>query len=249
MSFRINFIRPGILNSSEISSWFTLRNQDLVQKDRKIAGLNLGLNTSEESAVVEQNRKLLLDEIGLKENEIVFGTQIHKTDVKTVHQGGSYENTDAFVTNQRGLALAIQVADCAAVLLGDNENRVIGAAHAGWRGAADGIVPKTIQKMIEIGADVKNIKAFVSPCISLENFEVGDEVAEQFPQQFVNIESFAKPHVDLKAFIKHQLLETGIGISHIEIDEHCTISDDNFYSYRRQKENSGRMMGLIKLNG
>lgn len=247
MSSHIKFIRPKILNSSEISSWFTLRNEEITQNNQVIPGLNLAFNTSESKAVIEHNRKILLNEIGLKQNEIVFGKQVHATDVRLVNEAGTYADTDAFVTNTRGLALAIQVADCAAVLLGDEENKVIGAAHAGWRGAAGGIVPKTIQQMVEAGADIQHIKVFVSPCITFSRFEVGDEVADQFPEQFVDRVNFKKPHIDLKAFLKYELLKDGISEANIEIDEGCTITEEKFYSYRRQKNKSGRMMGVIKL--
>ncbi|MEX0720672.1 MAG: peptidoglycan editing factor PgeF [Balneolaceae bacterium] len=248
MSSQINFIKPDLLNGAAISSWFTLRNPELTQSDQQVHGLNLGLNTNENKWVVEKSRRLLLNEIGLKKDEIAFGTQIHKTEVKLVKKGGTYADTDAFVTNVQGLALAIQVADCAAILLGDEDNAVIGAAHAGWRGAVGGVVLKTIQKMKVIGAEPKFIKAFISPCISLEHFEVGEEVAGKFPEQFVDRENFSKPHVALKAFLQSQLLEAGVAESNVEVDEGCTISDEQFYSYRRQKEKSGRMMGIIKLN-
>ena len=248
MSSHIKFIKPDLLNNETISSWFTLRNQETVQPERTIAGLNLGLNTSEKASVVLSNREHLLNEIGLKEEQIAYAVQVHKTDIKLVNKGGIYEDTDGFVTTEKNLALAIQVADCAAVLLGDDKNRVIGAAHAGWRGAVGDIVPKTVQRMTEIGAEPKHIKVFLSPCISLQNFEVGEEVAAEFPDAFVDRTKYAKPHVDLKEFINHQLMNEGIEREHIEVDDSCTIASDNFYSYRRQKDKSGRMMGIIKLN-
>lgn len=248
MSSQINFIEPKLLNNDTISSWFSLRNHESVHPELNIPGLNLGLNTDEEEETVLQNRRLLLDEIGLEVDQIAYAIQVHKTHIEEVKRGGTYPNTDAFVTTTHGLALAIQVADCAAVLFGDDRNKVIGAAHAGWRGAAENIIPKTVEKMISLGAEAENIKAFISPCISLKNFEVGEEVAIQFPDQFVDRENYEKPHVDLKEFIRHQLLELGMMESKIELDTHCTISDERFYSFRRQQDKSGRMMGIIKLN-
>jgi|TARA_R100000963_G_C4643387_1_gene107172 YfiH family protein len=248
MSSHIDFIKPKLLNTEQISSWFTLRNQDLVQEKSSIRGLNLGLNTSEKASVVLSNRQSLINQIDVEPDKIAYAVQVHKTDVREISKGGVFEDTDGFVSNTPGLALAIQVADCAAILFGDDKNEVIGAAHAGWRGAAGGIVPETISKMKSLGAESESIKVFVSPCISLENFEVGEEVASEFPDQFVDRTNYAKPHVDLKAFIKYQLLNEGINEQNIEIDASCTISNENFYSYRRQKEQSGRMMGIIKLN-
>lgn len=249
MSSRINFIQPKYLNNETISSWFTLRNKETVHPKKPIGGLNLGLNTDEAASTVLANRQLLLNEIGIEESQIVYAVQVHQTDVKVVQKGGVYENTDGFVTTEPGLALAIQVADCAAVLMGDPQNGVVGAAHAGWRGAAGGIIPKTIQKMRDQGGNPSEIKVFVSPCISLKNFEVGEEVAKEFPDDFVDRTKYAKPHVNLKAFLRQQLVDAGIEPGHIEINDSCTIENENFYSYRRQKEKSGRMMGIIKLNG
>lgn len=248
MSSRIDLIKPKLLNGESISSWFSLRNQDSVHPNLTIPGLNLGLNTDEEDEIILQNRKLLLDEIGLEAHQIAYAIQVHKTRVEEVTHGGTYPNTDAFVTAEPNLALAIQVADCAAVLFGDPKNKVIAAIHAGWRGAAGNIIPKTLEKMMTLGAEIKNIKAFISPCISLENFEVGEEVAAQFPDKFVDRDHYQKPHVDLKEFIRFQLLELGMKESKIELDMHCTINDERFYSYRRQNEKSGRMMAIIKLN-
>jgi YfiH family protein len=248
MSSRIDFIKPDLLNNEKVSSWFTLRNHRFVQVHAQIPGFNLGLNTSERMSVILTNRERLLDQIDVEPDQLAYAVQVHKTDVKEVTEGGVYEDTDGFVSSTPDLALAIQVADCAAVLLGDEENGVIGAAHAGWRGAVENIVPKTLSKMKALGAKPESIKVFVSPCISLKNFEVGEEVASEFPDQFVDRTNYTKPHVDLKAFIKHQLLSEGLLESHIDVDESCTISDEKFYSYRRQKEQSGRMMGIIKLN-
>jgi YfiH family protein len=247
-SSQIKFIRPKLLNNEVVSSWFSLRNQQMFNPQHDIPGLNLGLNTNEKEEVIFENRERLLSEIGLLAHQIAFAVQVHKTNVQYVEQGGTFPNTDAFVTDKRNLALAIQVADCAAILIADTHNNVIGAAHAGWRGAVGNIVPKTIEKMQELGAKTKDMSVFVSPCISLKNFEVGKEVANQFPEKFVDWERFEKPHVDMKGYVNHQLQSLGISENRIEMDESCTISDPSFYSYRRQKEKSGRMMGIIKLN-
>ncbi len=165
-----------------------------------------------------------------------------------VSEGGTYPSTDGLVTKIPGLTLAIQVADCAAVLLWDATNNVIAALHVGWRGAAGNIVLRGIEEVVRQGGEAKHLKAFVSPCISQKNFEVGIEVAEQFPDRVVNYTDFEKPHVDLKAFINNQLRSAGISEQNIEIRPECTIDDaDQFYSFRREGKNSGRMMALISI--
>ena len=103
--------------------------------------------------------------------------------------------------------------------------------------------------MVQKGSSIENIQIFISPCISLNKFEVGDEVAQRFPDSFVDRESFEKPHVDLGSFIRWQLSEKGILEGNIENSTACTFTDENeFYSYRREGDKSGRMMAIIKLN-
>lgn len=249
MFSRIEYISPELLNSDVVSGYFTLRNHHTFNPEAEIAGLNLGLNTNETKEVIMQNREQLFNQLGIAAHEIALGIQVHKTDVAYVEKGGIYPDTDALVTDVPGLALGIQVADCAAILLADERNKVIGAAHAGWRGAARGIVSTSISRMQAQGAQPGLIKAYISPCISLQKFEVGEETAACFPSEFVDYASYQKPHVDLKRFIEYELLKAGVLEQHIETDAGCTVSEDRFYSYRRQKDRSGRMLGIIKLNG
>ncbi len=245
-----SLIRPDILHQDEgINAWFTLKNADF-GNGHLISGLNLGFNTPEKKEVVARNRLKLLSHLNVDDEWVAYAEQVHSTRIQTVTQGGTYPDTDGLITQIPGLTLGIQVADCAAVLLWDTdtENNIIGALHAGWRGAAGNIVPQGIRKMINLGANPSTMKAFVSPCISLKNFEVGQEVAEQFPDEFVDYKSYAKPHVDLKGFLRHQLQEGGLLSEHIEISDGCTIEEaDRFYSYRREGQQSGRMMALIQI--
>jgi YfiH family protein len=243
-------IIPQIVREDkDIRAWFTLKNQTFQRPGQGIAGLNLGFNTPEKKEQVAQNRLALLNSLNIDADWVAYADQVHSNRVQFVTGGGTYPSTDGLVTKVPGLTLAIQVADCAAVLLWDTEHNVIAALHAGWRGAVGDIIPGGIQKMKAQGAVPSTIKAFVSPCISLKKFEVGIEVAEQFPDRFVNYADFEKPHIDLKNFIKHQLLDEGIPDAQIEIRKECTISEaDKFYSYRREGNQSGRMLALIQIS-
>lgn len=242
-------ISPAILEEGEgVRAWFTLKNDWYDPGSGEIRGLNLGFNTPESTDIVKKNRSALISDLQLDEEWIAYAEQVHSNRIRVVSQGGTYPSTDGLITRVPGLTLAIQVADCAAVLLWDSTNSIVGALHAGWRGAAGDIVPQGVEKMIEQGADPRKMKAFVSPCISLKNFEVGQEVADQFPDEFVDYEHYRKPHIDLKEFLNHQLLEAGIPRSGIEVREECTIDQQSdFYSYRREGEQSGRMMALIQI--
>ncbi|MGK7368989.1 MAG: peptidoglycan editing factor PgeF [Candidatus Halalkalibacterium sp. M3_1C_030] len=241
-------IRPDIFKKNDgIKAWFTCKNADLYSANQKIAGLNLGYNTSENTEVVSRHRKELLDSLNIDIENVAFAEQVHGSSVQTVTKGGIYDGVDALISRTEGITLAIQVADCAAVLMADPDRGIIAAVHAGWRGAADDIIPKTVDEMISLGAKTTAIKAFISPCISQANFEVGEEVAERFPTQFVDYKTYKKPHVNLKKFLVSQLSKLGLKPSNIEVNEGCTVEDANkFYSYRREQQASGRMLGIIR---
>jgi YfiH family protein len=246
---KFNFITPKLLqNEQNVRAWFTLKNEEYGQSGRSIPGLNLGFNTTEKKEIVAQNRLALLSSLQIDPDRVAYADQVHSNRIQFVTEEGIYPTTDGLITRMPGLTLGIQVADCAAILMWDTANRVIGALHAGWRGAAGDILPQGIEKMVEQGAVPNQIKLFISPCISQQNFEVGPEVANQFPDQFIDYENYAKPHVDLKGFLTKQALEAGIAQSHIEVREECTIENhDHFYSYRRESDQSGRMLALIQM--
>lgn len=246
---KMDLIRPEIFKDERrVQAFFTLKNADKINTEETIPGLDLGFNTNSVTGITEKNRNLLFKELNLDPDWVAFGNQVHGTRIQFVTAGGVYPETDGLVTNVPGLALAIQVADCAVVLLADPEAKIIGAVHAGWRGAAGNIVLEAVKIMSRNGSELQNVKAYISPCISLSHFEVGEEIAEQFPDEFIDRGSYKKPHVDLKRFLNHQLLEAGIKPTFIEVDEGCTIDEsERFYSYRREKENAGRMLGIIKL--
>lgn len=246
---KLALIRPELLGGLDrVGAFFTLKNEDRVMDKGDIPGLNLGLNTGASKRVVHEHRTRLLSELGIAPDRIAYADQVHGSRVRFVTEGGTYPETDALVTQIPELALAIQVADCAAVLLADPKARVIGAVHAGWRGAAGDIVPGAINMMQSLGADPGEVRAFISPCISLKNFEVGQDVAEHFPDEFVDYRHYEKPHVNLKGFLKRQMVEAGLEGNHIEIHEGCTVdAEDAYYSYRREGDRSGRMLGIVKL--
>jgi YfiH family protein len=153
------------------------------------------------------------------------------------------------VTTTPRLLLAIATADCAPVLLADPAAEVVGACHAGWRGAVAGIAARTVQTMVEHGARPSSLRAHVGPCLSREAFEVGPEVAGQFDAAVVHRrEAWPKPHVDLKDALRRQLCAAGLTDDHIEMSGHCTLQeDDTFFSHRASGGTTGRMFGAIVL--
>lgn len=239
---------PRDLNTQVTQAVFTESNREIVNTFESIPGLNLGINTNTPDSIIQKNLSLLFAELGWDIQQLATANQVHGSNIQIIEKPGVYENTDGLITKAKNLALGIRVADCAAVLIADPSSEVIGAFHAGWKGTAGNIIPKGIKKMISLGADTDQMIAYVSPCISKANFEVGEEVASIFPDAFVDRISYTKPHVDLKAFILHQLIQGGIKKMSIEVDEGCTVEDDQFYSYRRERSLAGRMLALIKLN-
>lgn len=244
----VDIIRPTVFkDQKQVKAFMTLKNKSLFQDERNIRGLNLRCNTQERPSIISQNREMLLRTFELDPEWIAFVDQIHGNHVKVVSSGGTYSKTDGFITRVPGLALAIQIADCAAVFIADIAANIIAAVHAGWRGAAGSVVTRAAEKMAGFGAEMEQCKAFISPCISAQNFEVGTEVAEQFPSAFIDSEHYEKPHLNLKSFLHHQLREAGMKNENIEVHPDCTIANHQYYSYRREKDQSGRMMAVIQL--
>lgn len=202
---------------------------------------------SEEHSALIHNRDVVsryFNEPGL---QLSMGKQVHMTRVQHTRRSEILEQTDGLVTEEPGLAVAVMVADCAALLLADRVNRVVAAVHAGWRGAADGIISIAIDKMTKAGAEADLMECYISPCISLAAFEVGEEVACRFPQTYVD-RSKAKPHVDLGRFIRHELVKNGLSEPSIYHDERCTYAQPSvLHSHRRDGLKSGRMMAVIAL--
>lgn len=234
---------------SNVNGWFTKKNSGVIGKGRYVEGLNCGYNTIAPPSEVIENRVMVFNNLGLKSENVAFAKQVHGDQIGVVSSGGTYPATDALITESFGLTLAIQVADCAAVLLADPDTNIIAAVHAGWRGAVAHIIPKTIEKMGRLAtARPDRMLAYISPCISQHYFEVGEEVSAQFPRQFVDTESFVKDHADLKGFIFQQLKDAGIPEKQISADSGCTYRETHaYYSYRREGDRAGRMLALIQL--
>ena len=209
------------------------------------ASLNMGTHVGDEPAHVAENRDRVCRALGLSTDQLATAEQVHGNDIAVVTTPGHVPNVDALVTTTPNIGLAVVTADCAAVLLADLEADVVAACHAGWRGAVAKIVPRTVQRMHDHGASPARIQAYISPCIGVDAFEVGPEVAAQFNPAFVDSSYGPKPHVNLKAALQHDLESSGVSASHIQVDTACTVSSDRFFSYRADGPPTGRMMGII----
>lgn len=243
MTETLDLLRPRQLNDlPSVVAAFTTR------RGGASDGFNLGFGTGDGEEAVRENRRRLLDALGFPPEALATVGQVHGADVATVTEAGHTPQHDGLVTDRRGLVLGVLVADCGAVLLADAEAGVIGACHAGWRGAVAGIPRATVERMQALGAEPERMRAYVGPCIGPEEFEVGEEVAAQFDAAHVRRRpEWPKPHVDLSAAIAAQLEEAGLRPEHIEIEGCSTFDTARFYSYRAEGGTTGRMMGVIGL--
>ena len=208
-------------------------------------GLVAGFTTRSFAAAdetLDAGRARLAEATGLAVTSV---GQVHGAEVAVVRGPGHVPEHDGLVTDQPGLLLTVIAADCALVLLADAEAGVVGACHSGWRGTVAHIVEETVDKMEALGAERARLRAFLGPCISAEAFEVGEEVAAQFPPAaVVRRADWPRPHVDLGAEVVRQLGEAGV--ERVEVEGACTFGDTGrFYSYRAEGGTRGRMFGFV----
>lgn len=243
---RLNVIRPAIFaDVPDIVAAFSTRSGG--RSAAPYASLNMGMSTGDDRVIVEANREAAFASLGFSIDRAAIAGQVHGTEVLTVEAAGLYPGYDGLVSVTPGVLLCISAADCAAILLADAGAGVVGACHAGWRGAVGGVIENTLTRMDEMGAERERVLSYVSPCIGRSAFEVGQEVAERFPaEHVVRVEGSDRPFVDLKAHIAFRLREAGIENRHLEISPHCTFTEvDRFYSHRKERGQTGRMMGMI----
>jgi YfiH family protein len=223
------------------------------------ASLNGGVGSNDEPARVAENRRRMADDLGIEPAALLGLYQVHSPDVVTVEAPfpGERPRADAMVTRVPGLALGIATADCGPVLFADHHAGVIGAAHAGWRGAFTGILEATVDAMEAQGAARERIVAVLGPTISQGAYEVGPDFSQRFIEASPDHARFFVPgerpgHLmfDLPAFIGARLEAAGIGeFANLGL---CTYADEEqFYSYRRTTHRNepdyGRLISAIRL--
>ena len=208
------------------------------------------------------NRQFLADELGIGADDIILPHQVHGVECRLVSkemQAFSTEprikllnNVDAVITDQLNICIGVSTADCIPVLLYDAKHHAAAAIHAGWRGTVAGIVRKCVVEMHQcFDTDPADLKAVIGPGISLERFEVGQEVYDQFAQAGFDMDRiarmYAKWHIDLPLCNQLQLQQTGIKYENIEMSGICThTQSDEYFSARKLGINSGRIYtGII----
>ena len=224
------------------------------------SSLNCGMGSGDDKASVMRNRAVVAGRLGVAPECLLSAWQVHSPDVAVVSgpwQGEERPRVDALVTRTPGLGLGVLTADCGPVLFADPAAKVIGAAHAGWKGALTGVTARTLDVMEEQGADRRNITAVIGPMISKAAYEVGPE----FPGRFIETDaanarwftpSSRAGHYmfDLPGYLEDRLRREGVGI--VVNLSLCTFGDEQrFFSYRRathrNEKDYGRLISAIAL--
>jgi len=204
-----------------------------------------------------ENKIILAEALSIPPERLVFPNQTHTNCVVDLNgiSKVSLDNTDALVTNQKGLCICVQTADCVPILLFDPGKNVVSAVHAGWRGTVGKIVKKAVNKMVQnYGCHPDNLLAAIGPSISPEIYEVGNEVVEVAKKTIPNVakalikNNSEKFRFNLWEANRQLLLASGLSAKHIEMLEECSFLKENkYYSARREGVNTGRLVSGIMI--
>ncbi len=222
--------------------------------------LNGGVGSRDVPANVAENRTRMAAALSVQPERFLTCYQVHSPEVVEAREPWTHESrphADAIVTREPGLAVGVSTADCGPVLFADPQARVIGAAHAGWRGALGGVLEATVAAMERLGAARNRIVAAAGPMISQPNYEVGPELVEKFAAADASNTRFfvagkdGRSMFDLPGFVTAKL--AGLGLGRVENLGICTYADpDRFYSYRRtthrHEPDYGRHVNAISLD-
>ncbi|WP_443147498.1 peptidoglycan editing factor PgeF [Prosthecomicrobium sp. N25] len=224
--------------------------------------LNIGLGSSDDRANVIENRGRVADRLGVARGRFVMPYQVHSPDVVVVEEPwapGESPRADALVTNRPGLGIGVSTADCGPILFADGGAGVVGAAHAGWKGAFTGVAEATLAAMERLGAERSRIVAVLGPTISGRAYEVGPEFVDRFlaadagnARYFAPSNKAGHSMFDLPAYIVSRLRDAGVG--HAEDLGLCTYADEaRFFSFRRMTHRGepdyGRLVSAIAVTG
>ena len=225
------------------------------------ASLNGGVGSKDDPASVAENRARMATTLGVAPERLLVPYQVHSSDVIAVSAPwpeSARPRCDGIVTATPGLALGVTGADCGILLLADVEAGVIGAAHAGWKGALNGVVEATVIAMTRLGATSSRIRGALGPCIAQASYEVGPEFVEAFRAGDSGSERFFKPSVnpsksmfDLHGYIVRRAEHAGVG-EFLDLGLDTYAEEDRFFSFRRKTHRGeadyGRLVAAIVLN-
>lgn len=234
----IKFLTSPIITTSHA---FFLRHGGV--SPAPFGSLNLG-GYIDDQENVRINRERALTAAGMNPNNVARLNQVHGAQVRIAKVGS--QDGDALVSKERGLTLAVGAADCYPLLFHDPVNHVIGAAHCGWKGTLARIAANTIEEMISLGAGRNEIRVAIGPGICRDNYEVSEEIIQQFLQEEFPESIHSGRQLDLLGANTFVVAEAGITGKNVWAMNRCTTEDD-FFSHRRDKGKTGRMWACICL--
>ena len=227
-----------------MEAFFTTRDICICCKD---------IDTAKKDTSIEQNKKTICKYLDIKEENLLSPTQTHTPNIGIAKETKkSYPDTDALILEDKNLGIFLNFADCTPVILYDEVKNIGAVAHAGWRGTAEKIAPKTVEKMIKIyNSNPKNIVAIIGPAIGFCCYNVGEDVYKKLSATVTDFNGLyeirqGNIYVDLKNINKRQLEE--VGVNKIDVCPYCTVcNNDLFFSYRKENATPYRHSAVIKL--
>ncbi len=227
------------------------------------SSMNMSFTKGEPREKTTENYRRILSTIGSDLSHLVLSHQTHTDNLKIVTSEDlgagftkpSFTDIDGLITNERGIALVTQYADCTPLLFCDPVKKVIAASHSGWRGTVKRIGAKTVYKMVDkFGCDPKDIIVAIGPCICKECYEVDDPVLDAFKKTDIDLDGVFTPtrpdhyNLDLRLANKKILLKAGIREENMDIADICTCQNSDFlYSHRVMGEKRGNLAAIIEL--
>lgn len=197
---------------------------------------------------VAANRNLFFCEMGMSESEIAQGVQVSRDGIKIVNSPGRYAASDALITQEANVYLAVLTADCSPILIWSQDKPLVAAVHSGWQGSELNILGQTLEKMRdELAVNPQSIHVTIGPGLTAENFEVGLEFQDKFPLEYLSRGlRKGKFFFDNNRYLKATALDVGVLEKNIEILPYCSFRDEElFFSHRRDKVTTGRMLSVI----
>ncbi len=240
------FERSTLLKKIPVGHGFTTRAGGV--SEGRFATLNLGRRWGDQASAVRENYRRVARAGGFPLERLRIVKQVHGAAVVPASEVDEASEADG-IWARRGdapVAVGVLTADCVPILLADTSATVVAAVHSGWRGTVANIAGEAVRVLVEAGARVDQLRAAIGPCIELEAFEVGPEVAEQFPDAVVERERYPRPHVDLVAMVRLQLERAGVPSVAIERVGGCTHANPSrYFSYRRDGAGIGQQLSWI----
>ena len=242
----------SLIKETSIKHFVTDRSSRQTGKD-----FTLSYSSVPDRNEVLQNRILLAEAMNIPESNLYFPSQVHKTKIVNITRQTLKDEvfeTDALITSEKGICIAVMSADCVPILLYDVKNKAVGAIHSGWRGTVGKILEKTLQQMnSQFGTKGEDLIACIGPSVCQDSYEVGEEVVKEIKKVFgensdlIIAQANNKAKLDLWRANKLQLIEFGVRTSRIEVSNLCSVKNNNHF-FSARKGDSGRYAAGIMMN-